>query len=55
MELYTIAKMAKILKIPVNESDLRNYVKATKDFWDEMPERAYSDADTIIEEFKNKK
>lgn len=32
----------------VKESDLFEYVNATKDFWDEMPERAYSNTDSII-------
>lgn len=40
--------------LQVKESDLFGYVKATKSFWDEMPERAYSDAETIIEAFKDK-
>ena len=41
--------------LQVNESDLKNYIKATKYFWDEMPERAYSDTDQIIEVFKSEK
>ncbi|HHY08262.1 MAG TPA: hypothetical protein GX530_07025 [Corynebacteriales bacterium] len=40
--------------LQVKESDLLDYLKATKNFWDEMPERAFSDADTIIEAFKKK-
>lgn len=32
----------------VKESDLFEYINATKGFWDEMPERAYSDTDSII-------
>ena len=41
--------------LQVKESDLYDYIKATKNFWDEMPERAYSDTETIISIFQNKK
>jgi hypothetical protein len=34
--------------LQVKESDLYDYIKAAKNFWDEMPERAYSDTETII-------
>lgn len=34
--------------LKVKENDLLAYVDATKAFWDEMPERAFSDADTIL-------
>ncbi|MHB8277512.1 MAG: hypothetical protein ACYDIA_07660 [Candidatus Humimicrobiaceae bacterium] len=33
--------------IQVNENDFYDYVKATKEFWDEMPKEAYSDIDKI--------
>lgn len=38
----------------VEEQDFRSYVEATDTFWDEMPERAYSDIDSIITAFNNK-
>lgn len=37
--------------LQISEHDLYAYIEATKKFWDEMPERAYSDTKTIIEEF----
>lgn len=40
--------------LQVKESDLFNYVKATKSFWDEMPESAFSDVETIIKAFEDK-
>ncbi|GAH00512.1 unnamed protein product, partial [marine sediment metagenome] len=36
--------------LQVKESDLNVYIKAIKSFWDEMPERAYSDVNTIVDE-----
>jgi hypothetical protein len=39
----------------VKESDLFEYVNATRNFWDEMPERAYSDTEIIMKEFEKKK
>ena len=41
--------------LQVKESDLYDYIKATKNFWDEMPERAYSDTETIISAIEKKK
>ena len=38
--------------LQVSEGDLYSYIEAAKEFWDEMPERAYSDTETLIEEFK---
>ena len=38
-----------VYSLQVNESDLKNYIKATMYFWDEMPERAYSNTDQLIE------
>lgn len=35
--------------LQVEESNLSNYVKATKNFWDEMPDKAYSDINSINE------
>ncbi|MGB4018095.1 MAG: hypothetical protein WBK78_01195, partial [Syntrophomonadaceae bacterium] len=40
--------------LQVKESDLFDYLAATKNFWDEMPERAFSDANKIIEALKDK-
>lgn len=40
--------------LQVEESDLLEYVEAAKAFWDEMPERAYADADVIIEALAGK-
>ncbi|MDH4620187.1 hypothetical protein [Brevibacillus sp. AY1] len=39
----------------VEEQDFRSYVEVTKMFWDEMPERAYSNVDSIITAFSKKK
>jgi len=39
----------------VEEQDFRSYLEATKMFWDEMPERAYSNVDSIITAFSKKK
>ncbi|MGQ4666674.1 hypothetical protein ACUIJN_12725 [Metabacillus halosaccharovorans] len=39
----------------VEEQDFRSYIEATKMFWDEMPERAYSNVDSIITAFSKKK
>jgi len=41
--------------LQVKESDLNVYIKATKSFWDEMPERAYSDVNTIVNELNKVK
>jgi hypothetical protein len=41
--------------LQVKEGDLYDYIKATKNFWDEMPERAYSNTEIIISAFENKK
>lgn len=38
--------------LQVAERDLYIYIEAAKEFWDEMPERAYSDTETIIGEFE---
>jgi hypothetical protein len=38
--------------LQVSEEDLYTYIEAAKKFWDEMPERAYSNTDTLIKEFK---
>ncbi|PLR70325.1 hypothetical protein [Bacillus sp. UMB0728] len=39
----------------VAEQDFRSYVEATETFWDEMPERAYSNVDSIISAFNKKR
>lgn len=39
----------------VEEQDFRSYVGATETFWDEMPERAYSNVDSIISAFNKKR
>ncbi len=36
--------------LKVDESDLLEYVQSCMSFWDEMPERAYSDTDSILAE-----
>ncbi len=41
--------------INVKESDLFEYINATRNFWDEMPERAYSDTEIIIKGLEKKK
>ena len=41
--------------LQVKENDLYDYVKATKNFWDEMPERVYSDAEAITSAIEKKK
>jgi hypothetical protein len=41
--------------LQVKESDLYDYIKATKQFWDEMPERAHSDTETIRSAFEKEK
>ncbi len=37
-----------IYALQVEEADLYDYILSVQDFWDEMPERAYADADAII-------
>ena len=39
----------------VEEKDFRCYMELTEAFWDEMPERAYSNTDSIILAFNKKK
>jgi hypothetical protein len=51
LELYG-AVLLDEYSLQVSEEDLYTYIEATKKFWDEMPERAYSDTETLIEEFK---
>ena len=41
--------------LQISEDDLYAYIEATKKFWDEMPERAYSNTETIIEELTNQR
>lgn len=43
--------------LQVNEVDFIDYLNATKEFWDEMPERAYANIDCVLEKLnsKNKK
>jgi hypothetical protein len=38
--------------LQVCEIDLYAYIDAAKTFWDEMPERAYSNTEKIIKAFK---
>ncbi|AST57750.1 hypothetical protein Thert_01756 [Thermoanaerobacterium thermosaccharolyticum] len=54
LELYG-AVLLDEYSLQVNESDLFEYINAVKSFWDEMPERAFSDVDTIINTFTLKK
>ncbi|MNL65521.1 hypothetical protein D3C87_1898610 [compost metagenome] len=39
--------------LKVTEDDLTEYINATKTFWDEMPERVFSDTESIIKEFES--
>lgn len=41
--------------LQIKEEDFNNYIATTKSFWDEMPNEAYSDVDTIIQAFEKKK
>lgn len=41
--------------LQVKEKDLNDYLEATKNFWSEMPEKAYSDIETIIHAFEENK
>ena len=43
--------------LQVNEVNFIDYLNATKEFWDEMPERAYANIDCVLEKLnsKNKK
>ena len=41
--------------LQVNERDLMEYINAVRSFWDEMPERAYADVNTIINVLTPKK
>ncbi len=36
--------------LKVDEPDFYEYLRAAQNFWDEMPERAYSDIELIIKE-----
>ncbi len=40
--------------LQVEESDFYDYIRATKEFWDEMPERAYADVAGVLEKLNNK-
>jgi hypothetical protein len=40
--------------LKVEEQDFKNYVETTKMFWNEMPESAYSDVNSIITALNNK-
>jgi hypothetical protein len=51
LELYG-AVLLDEYSLQVSEEDLYTYIEAAKKFWDEMPERAYSDTETLIEESK---
>lgn len=57
---YFISKIAGAVlldshSLMVAEQDFRSYVEATETFWDEMPERVYSNVDSIISAFSKKK
>jgi len=51
LELYE-AVLLDQYSLNVSENDLYNYIEATNKFWDEMPERAYSDTETLVKEFE---
>lgn len=38
--------------LQVKEADFYEYLKATRNFWDEMPERAYADIEAILNVFE---
>lgn len=54
LELYG-AVLLDEYSLQVSEKDLYTYIEAAKKFWDEMPERAYSDTEKIIEGFKKQR
>jgi hypothetical protein len=41
--------------LQVSEDDLNAYIEAAKKFWDEMPERAYSDTEIVVKEFEKQR
>ena len=54
LELYE-AVLLDQYSLNVSENDLYNYIEATNKFWDEMPERAYSDTEALVKEFEKTK
>jgi len=54
LELYG-AVLLDQYSLQVSGNDLYIYIDAVKHFWDEMPERAYSDTDTLIRELEKTK
>lgn len=46
LEFYKVVLLHPF-SLQVDENNLSDYIKATKNFWDEMPERAYSDTNSI--------
>jgi hypothetical protein len=49
------AVLFEYFSLQAKESDLYDYITAAKNFWDEMPERAYTDTEKIINGFAKKK
>ncbi len=41
--------------LQVAEEDFYTYIETAKNFWDEMPERAYSETETLIKKLKKQK
>ena len=39
--------------LQVEESDFDDYIRATKEFWDEMPERAYANIESVLEKLNS--
>ena len=39
--------------LQVEESDFYDYIRATKEFWDEMPERAYANIESVLEKLNS--
>lgn len=42
------------ISLQIKENDFYSYIKATKDFWDEMPERAFAEIEVVLEGFDQK-
>ncbi|MDQ0160728.1 hypothetical protein [Alkalibacillus salilacus] len=52
---YNVSVLTDGYSLQITEDELYSYVASTKHFWDEMPERAYSDVDTIINKLNTNK
>ena len=54
LELYG-AVLLDQYSLNVSEDDLYIYIEAANKFWDEMPERAYSDTEILVEELRKQR